>query len=181
MYMYMCVLECKDDKTGCSSKLWGKVCVCVCVMNMYFVHVIMFPNTCTCTWRLLYWYFVVFWKKSSVFWCHLTMWIKNVYSDNFVLCAMSWVGVVGKYMYSRNCFCQSPLGATKRVLKAMSSVKRGSLRHAYAKSTLFFSLNSKWKAFSDPFQQLQHICRCTYWYLTSLLFKVYTKGCSKLT
>ena len=37
---------------------------------------------------------------------------------------------------------------------------------------------SYWQAF---FEQLQPTCSCIYWYLTSLLFKVYTKGGCKLT
>ena len=45
-------------------------------------------------------------------------------------------------------------------------------------STLLFSSNLKWKAFS---KQPQRTCSCIHWYLTSLLLKVYAKGCSKLT
>ena len=75
--------------------------------------------------------------------------------------------------YSRHFFLQSPLDAGKPSLKQHRwSVKRGSLRHAHARSSLFFSSNSMWKAFSKP---SQNTCNCMHWYLTSLLFKVCTK------
>ena len=69
-------------------------------------------------------------------------------------------------------FYNHPLVQQKTVLKGRWSGKRGSLWHAHAKSTLFFSSNLKGKAFSE---QLQPTCSCIHWYLTFLLYKVYKK------
>ena len=87
------------------------------------------------------------------------------------------------YMYSRNCFLRSLLRVAKTSLKQQVVCEQGSIRHAHAKSTLFFS-NSKWKAFS---KQSQCTCSCIHWYLTfsrftqkvvSSLHKPTTKYCT---
>ena len=54
-----------------------------------------------------------------------------------------------KIEYIRKCLYNHPFVQQKSVLKGRWSVKRGLLRHTHAKSTLFFSLNLKWKAFSN--------------------------------
>ena len=70
---------------------------------------------------------------------------------------------------------RSLLCVEKAVLNSRCSVKRGWLiRYAHARSTLFFSSNSKW------FQQHATVCTDTL-YFASLLFKVDTKGCSKIS
>ena len=61
--------------------------------------------------------------------------------------------------YSRSCFLRSPLGAAKTSLNRRWSMKWGWLRHAHAKSTLFFSSNSKWNAFFlNSCKELAAVC-----------------------
>ena len=67
------------------------------------------------------------------------------------------------WMYSINCYSRPPLAAAKTVLNSRWSVKRGLLRLAHAKSTLLFSSNSKWKAFSE---QSQCTYSCIHWFIT---------------
>ena len=64
-----------------------------------------------------------------------------------------------KRIYNRKCNLRSPLGAVKNSLL---------LRHAHAKSTLFFSSNTWGNALAAVYTDI-------------LWFKVYTKGGSKLT
>ena len=80
--------------------------------------------------------------------------------------------------YSRNCFLRPPLDAAKASLKQQVVCETRVAKTCPCEVNTFFSLKSKWKAFSD---QSQSTCSCMHWYLTSLVFKVYTKGGSMLS
>ena len=68
----------------------------------------------------------------------------------------------------------------KPVFNSRWFVKRESLRHADAKSTLFFPWNLKWMPFSGTVAMHLQL-HTLHAYLISLWFKVYTKGGSELT
>ena len=68
-------------------------------------------------------------------------------------------------LYSRNCFYDHPLMQQKTVLKGRWSVKWGLLRHAHAKSILFFSSNLKERHFLNSrnalaavYTDILHLC-----------------------
>ena len=54
--------------------------------------------------------------------------------------------------YSRNCYLRPPLGATNTSLKQQVVCETRVTKTCHAKSTLFFSLNWKWKPFSEKSQ-----------------------------
>ena len=96
------------------------------------------------------------------------------------------------FMYSRKCFLQSPLDAAETSLKWQVDCETRVAKKSLCKVNTFFSSISnhshvQWpkhlycKILCGFSEWSQHICNCIHWYLTSLLFEVYTKGGFKLT